>query len=245
MKIAVISDIHANKDAFDRVFEDIKKFNPDKIFCLGDLILAGYDPNYVCEKIMELKDSMGEDFQIIQGNTDKMVSNCTPELIEKTKKAFACMGYSLEEDIKITDKKYLDFVRELDEKKTLVINSLKIDLVHGSVRNQSENIYPGLSDEEAEETCKDTTSDLILCGHTHIPCGYSLNSGKTIINAGSVGRSMTKDKKAVYLQLTIDSEGKFFLEHRFIKYDNEKVSKHILSRAFKHCEDLAVMYIPV
>ena len=32
MKIAVISDIHANKDALDKVLEDINKFNPDKIF---------------------------------------------------------------------------------------------------------------------------------------------------------------------------------------------------------------------
>ena len=72
MKIAIISDIHANKDAFDKVMEDIEDFNPDKIFCLGDLILAGYNPNYICEKIFELKEKMGENFEIIQGNTDKM-----------------------------------------------------------------------------------------------------------------------------------------------------------------------------
>ena len=90
---------------------------------------------------------------------------------------------------------------------------------------------------------KETNADLILCGHTHIPCGYSLNSGKTVVNVGSVGRSMTQDKKAVYLQLTIDNNGQFFVEHREIEYENELVSKHILSRNFKHCEDLASMYI--
>ena len=144
MKIAVISDIHANKDALDRVLEDINQFNPDKILCLGDLILAGYNPNYVCEKIFELKEKLGENFEIIQGNTDKMVSNCTDELLENAKKSFPCMGYSLEQDVKITDKKYLDFVRNLPEKKQVEINGLKIDLVHGSPRNQSENIYPEL-----------------------------------------------------------------------------------------------------
>ncbi len=243
MKIAVISDVHANKDAFDKVLEDINQFNPDKIFCLGDLILAGYNPNYICQKILELKEKYGENFEIIQGNTDKMVSNCTPEMIEKTKEAFSCMGYSLEEDVKITDKKYLDFVRELDEKKQVELNGVKIELVHGSPRNQSENIYPELMNDTVEEMVKDSSADLILCGHTHLPCGYTLNSGKTVINVGSVGRSMTKDKNAVYLRLTIDSQGKFFAEHRIVKYDNEKVSKHILARGFKHCEDLAGMYI--
>ncbi|MBQ7287019.1 MAG: metallophosphoesterase family protein [Candidatus Gastranaerophilales bacterium] len=243
MKIAVISDIHANKDALDKVLEDINQFNPDKIFCLGDLILAGYNPNYVCEKMLELKEKFGENFKIIQGNTDKMVSNCTEEMLENTKKAFPCMGYSLEQDVKITDKKYLDFVRELPEKKEVILNGLKIELVHGSSRNQSENIYPNLAEAEVEEMVKDSPADVILCGHTHIPCGYSLNSGKTIINVGSVGRSMTQDKNAVYLQMTIDDKGQFFVEHRIINYDNEKVSKHILSRNFKHCEDLAKMYI--
>lgn len=243
MKIAVISDIHANKDAFDKVLDDINQFNPDKIFCLGDLILAGYNPNYVCEKIFELKEKYGADFEIVQGNTDKMVANCTEELLENAKKSFPCMGYSLEEDVKITDKKYLDFVRELDEKKQIEINSLKIELVHGSPRNQSENIYPELMNDTVEKMVENSNADLILCGHTHIPCGYSLNSGKTIINVGSVGRSMTKDKNAVYLQLTIDSNGQFYSEHRIIKYDNQKVYNHILARNFKHCEELASMYL--
>ena len=243
MKIAIISDIHANKDAFDRVMEDINQFNPDKIFCLGDLILAGYNPNYVCEKILELIEKYGENFEIIQGNTDKMVANCTSELLEKTKEAFPCMGYSLEQDVKITDKKYIDFVRELSEKKQVVVNGLKIDLVHGSPRNQSENIYPELMNDTVEKMVESSDADLILCGHTHLPCGYSLNSGKTVINVGSVGRSMMSDKNAVYLQLTIDNEGKFFSEHRIVKYDNDKVSKHILARNFKHCEELASMYI--
>ena len=243
MKIAVISDIHANKDALDKVLEDINQFNPDKIFCLGDLILAGYNPNYVCEKIFELKEKYGGNFEIIQGNTDKMVSNCTPELLENAKKSFPCMGYSLEEDVKITNKKYLDFVKELPEKKQIEINGIKIDLVHGSPRNQSENIFPELMNDTVEDMAKDSNADIILCGHTHLPCGYTLNSGKTVINVGSVGRSMTKDRNAAYLQLTIDSTGKFFSEHRIIKYDNEKVSKHILARGFKYCEELASMYI--
>ena len=243
MKIAVISDIHANKDALDKVLEDINQFNPDKIFCLGDLILAGYNPNYVCEKMLELKAKFGENFEIIQGNTDKMVAFCNDEMVKKTKEAFPCMGFSLEQDVKITDKKYLDFVRDLPEKLDVVVNGLKIQLVHGSPRNQSENIYPDLMIDTVEKMVENSNADLILCGHTHIPCGYSLSSNKTIINVGSVGRSMTEDKKAVYLQLTIDKNAKFVSEHRIIEYDNKKVSNYILSRGFKHCEDLAQMYI--
>ena len=242
MKIAVISDIHANPLAFDAVMGDVEKFNPDKIFCLGDLILGGYDPNYICEKIMFLKEKFGENFEIIQGNTDKMIANCNADMIEKTKKAYAPMGYSLENDVEITDKKYIDLVRNLPENKLIQINGIKIDLVHGSPRNQSENIYPSLTVEEVEEMVASSDADIILCGHTHLPCGYSLNSGKTVIKAGSVGRSMTLDKMPVYLQLTIDKEGKFFAEHKIIKYDNVQAQKNILARKLKHIEELADLY---
>ncbi len=242
IKIAVISDIHANKLALEAVLEDINKFNPDKIFCLGDLILAGYNPNYVVSKIIELKEKFKSNFEIIQGNTDKMVAYCTPELLEKTKSAFPCMGYSLEDDVKITNKEYIEFVKNLPEKKSVEINGLKLELVHGSPRNQSENIYPDLKNDEVEDMVKESNADLILCGHTHIPCGYTLNSGKTVINAGSVGRSMTKDKMPVYLQITVDDKGQFYSEHRIIKYDIEQVKRHILSRGFSHVEDLADMF---
>ena len=243
MKIAVISDIHANPLAFDAVNEDIKKFNPDMIFCLGDLILGGYDPNYICEKMLEYKNKYGKNFIIIQGNTDKMIANCNDEIIKKTIEAFPCMGYSLENDIKITDKKYIDYVRDLPEKEHVTVNNLKIELVHGSPRKQDENIYPSLDIEQVEQMVADSNADIILCGHTHIPCGYSLNSGKIVINTGSVGRSMTDDKMPVYLQLTIDKNAKFFTEHRIIKYDNISAQKNILNRKLNHIEDLAKMYV--
>ena len=243
MKIAVISDIHANPLAYDAVMQDIQEFNPDKIFCLGDLFLAGYDPNYIGNKIFQLKEEMKDNFVIIQGNTDKMLANCNSEMIKNTIMAFPCMGYALENDAQITNEKYLEFVRNLPEKKIVEINGLKIELVHGSPRNQSENIYPSLDNDVVEEMVKESKCDIILCGHTHKPCGYSLNSGKTVINVGSVGRSMIDDKMPVYLQMTIDNVGKFFVEHRIIEYDNALAQKHILERKLRHIEDLARMYV--
>lgn len=243
MKIAVISDIHANPLAFDAVNKDIEKFNPDMIFCLGDLILGGYDPNYICEKILEYKNKFDKNFIIIQGNTDKMIANCNAEMINRTIEVFPCMGYSLQNDVQITNKEYIEFVKNLAEKDSIVVNNVKIDLVHGSPRKQDENIYPSLDVEQVEKMVASSNADIILCGHTHIPCGYSLNSGKTVINVGSVGRSLTEDKMPVYLQLTIDKNGKFFIEHRIVKYDNVLAQKNILSRKLNHIEDLAKMYV--
>ena len=41
--------------------------------------------------------------------------------------------------------------KNLKEKENLTVNGLKIELVHGSPRNQSENIYPDLANDEVEK----------------------------------------------------------------------------------------------
>lgn len=238
MKIAVISDIHANTLALEAVLNQINSFKIDKIFCLGDILMAGYDPNGTAKTILEL-----DNLEIIQGNTDKMVACFSQELLEKAKNKFPCMGYALEDDLKIIDEKYKDFVRNLPENKYIKINGLKIQLVHGSPRQQDENIYPNLALDDVEKMVENSSADLILCGHTHIPCGYSLNSGKTVVNVGSVGRSMTEDKMPYWAMLEINDNGTFQIEHKSVKYDNVKVSELIKNRNFKYSDDLAKMYI--
>lgn len=238
MKIAVISDIHANTLALDAVLEQIDKIGVDRVFCLGDILMAGYDPNGTAQKILNIKN-----LEIIQGNTDKMVANYSEELFEKAKNKFPCMGYALREDLKIVDKKYIDFVKNLPEKKYIEANNLKIQLVHGSPRAQDENIYPNLDLENVEQIVADSKAELILCGHTHIPCGYSLNSGKTVVNVGSVGRSMTEDKMPYWALLQINDDATFQIEHKSTKYDNTKVSNLIKQRGFLHSDELARMYL--
>lgn len=238
MKIAVISDIHANTSALEAALDKIKSLKTDKIFCLGDILMAGYDPNGTAKIITEL-----DNLEIIQGNTDKMVACFSEELLEKAKKKSPCMGYALEDDLKIIDEKYKDFVRNLPESKYIEINGLKIQLVHGSPRQQDENIYPNLALEDVEKMVESSSADLILCGHTHIPCGYSLESEKTVVNVGSIGRSMTEDKMPYWAMLDIDDNGTFQIEHTSVKYDNKKVSEYIKNRGFKCALDLAKMYI--
>lgn len=55
MKIAVISDIHGNMDAFDQVLEDIDKSHVDSIISLGDNIGYGPEPEKVIRKIQDRK----------------------------------------------------------------------------------------------------------------------------------------------------------------------------------------------
>ncbi len=86
-------------------------------------------------------------------------------------------------------------------------------------------------------------SDVVFCGHTHIPCGFVLNSGQQVINVGSVGRSMIPARMPVYVVLKINDNGTFEIEHKFINYDNKKASRLIADRGFTGADELAKMFL--
>lgn len=247
MKIAVISDIHGNKLALDTVLEDIKKNDCDKIFCLGDIAMAGYDPNYTIEKCIELNNIMGRNFEIIQGNTDKMIADYSDSCFSKIIKSSAPMAHALRDDMLIIKKENIEFLRKLPANKMVNVThkskTLKIHLVHGSPRRQDEGISTRLTEKEVADATSRSFSDIIFCGHTHIPCGFVLQSGKHVINVGSIGRSMTPIKMPVYAILKINDNGTFEIEHKFLDYDNKKVSRLIASRGFEGADELAKMFL--
>ncbi len=243
MKIAIISDIHGNKIALDNVLSSIEQNGVDKIFVLGDLAMGGYDPNYTIEKLFQLKEAMGDNFEIIQGNTDKLIVNFTKEFYDNfyDKNPLMFSALALDDvEIKSENKKLL---ANLDEQKLVTVNGVKILLTHGSPRKQDENLFPDTPIETVEEATNNTNADVVLCGHTHIPCGFSLNTNKTVVNVGSVGRSMTDDKMPIYLLMTINQNGKYSFEHKKVYYDNKKVAEIIKKRDFKHSEEFSKLYL--
>ncbi len=237
MKIAVISDIHANLIALKTVLEDIKNQNCDKIFCLGDLAMAGPQPVETVDFIREQTD-----WTIIQGNTDKLIVDYSSELFENMMNTFPLMAKALREDVKVLSEDQKEFLRKLPPQKELEIEGVKILLVHGSPRRNNEDILPNLPIEQVEEIIDGVKADLILCGHTHMPAGYQTNTKQTVINDGSVGRPMTEDLKACYLILDINNGG-FTAEHRLLDYTREKAAEIMRERNFDGAEGIANMLI--
>lgn len=234
MKIAVISDIHANLHALTAVINDVEKRGVEKVFALGDYAMAGAQPVETMQFILT------RPWEMIQGNTDKMIATYSEKLYQDTKAAFPVMAEALKFDISVLPKKYIDFLASLPPEKIVEIEGIKIHLVHGSPRRNNENIYPDLKPETVEEMTRNSDADLILCGHTHIPCGYQLNNKKTVVNVGSVGRSMTPDAMPCYAILNIEN-GEYTIEHHFVDYERELPASIIASHNFEGCEKLAAM----
>ena len=242
MKIAIISDIHGNLDALNSVLDDITKENCSKIFCLGDLVMAGPEPIETLNRIRQLINS--QDFYIIQGNTDKMLSvfsfDTYNKLIEKNK----VMASAYLADSKLLSNEDKEFLKNLPEELNLEFFGIKILLVHGSPRKNDENIYPNMPIKQIEEIINGTEANIIFCGHTHMPCGYQTNTEQTVVNAGSVGRPFSETPNACYAIMDInESDSTYNIKHKLIEYNVEQASKKIEQRNFEGAEKLAKMLI--
>lgn len=236
MKIAVISDIHGNMEAVNAVMEDIKEEKCDKLFILGDFAMAGPEPKETIKYFMN-RDAE-QSIEMIQGNTDLMIVDYNQDLYNKLSKKAPIMANALQNDVELLDITEKTFLKNLPAQKELMIEGVTFLLVHGSPRKNNEDISEEIPMDEIENMLKDVTAQVVLCGHTHIPCGFQTKSGKTIVNVGSIGRPFTPEAKSCYLLINVEN-GKCVFEHKFVEYDNKKASEKLKARNFSGADKLA------
>src|ERR1039457_4332163 len=75
MRIAIVSDIHGNRTAFEAVLTDLRQTSPDLILHGGDLADGGSSPVEIVDRIRDLG------WLGVVGNTDEMLS--MPETFEE------------------------------------------------------------------------------------------------------------------------------------------------------------------
>ncbi len=236
MKIAVLSDIHGNMFALRAVLEDMKHYNVDRVFCLGDLAMAGPEPNKTVDFVKT------QDWTVIQGNTDYMISNYSSDKYSAENGFPPIMANALKCDTEEISEENKQYLKNLPINKSVELENLKILLVHGSPRRNDENIFPNMDLNVIEDIFTEVDADVVFCGHTHMPCGYQTNSKITVVNDGSVGRPFTENPKACYVIADI-TNGKIEVEHRFVEYDKESAVKILEKRNFEGSDKLAQMLI--
>jgi len=235
--IAIISDIHANIEALDAVLEDIKSKNIDEIYCLGDMIDYGPDPEPCVDKAMEFKIN-------ILGNHEEAALNIAIGFNPVAKKSIEWTRGRLKAGpfSSASKRSRWSFLRHLPR-------SYEMDdvlLVHGSPRDPTmEYIMKGDTDDllgEIPEKIQENFERIrriCFCGHSHMP-GLITDDGtfftpeeiegffplaaskKLLVNIGSVGQPRDHDPRSCYVTLG-DDEVRY---HR-VEYDLEKTVEKV------------------
>ncbi|GLU56405.1 phosphodiesterase [Dyadobacter frigoris] len=232
MRIALISDIHANLPAFEAVLEDLEKQKPDAVYCLGDLVGYNVWPNQVIGLIRK------HGIATIAGNHDLKVSKIFSSEGECSIQKSSEYAYKLvgkkERDYLLTLPRHLKLEFQLNED---ILNML---LVHGSPRSINEYLLEELPEHYMLDLVREFNADLLCFGHSHKPYHRIINSGKDgvdhyhhLINTGSVGKPKDGDSRACYVMLTINQSATVTsadgvqVEFMRVKYDIEKAAQAI------------------
>lgn len=232
MKIALLSDIHANLPAFEAVLEDLEKQQPDAVYCLGDLVGYNVWPNQVIGLVRK------HGIATIAGNHDLKVSkinrsdgDCSK--VQSSEYAYKLVG-NKESDYLLTLPRHLRIEFQLNDQQ------LQILLVHGSPRSINEYLLEELSENYMLDLVKEFEADILCFGHSHKPYHRIINSSENgndhfyhLINTGSVGKPKDGDSRACYVLLTIEPTASnnvrdaVQVEFIRVKYDVEKAARAV------------------
>jgi predicted phosphodiesterase len=229
MRALVLSDIHANSTALEAILANEIKI--DQIWCLGDVVGYGPDPNLCVNRLRDL-----DNLTCILGNHDAAVAGrialetFNPEArtsIQWTRATLTAENIA--------------WLAALPES----IVHAGVTLAHGSPRNP---IWEYLLDPATAALAFDYfTTELCFVGHTHLPIAFNQNSvgkpahwnipptgeayrplGKTILNPGSAGQPRDRDPRAAYG--IFDQENHLWHPRR-VAYNIREVQERIRSQS--------------
>jgi len=187
MRIAIISDVHANLAALEAIQEPY-----DLLFCLGDLVDYGPQPREAIHWVKERA------LRVVRGNHDHALAHeadcrCAPVMREASVMTRQWHSRVLTAE----DKNYL---RDLPLTDRIGVGGATFHLAHAA---PSGNLYdyhivPDASEEFLREQIEGIDTDFILLGHTHLPMMRMIGK-TTIVNPGSVGQPRHGDPRASYV----------------------------------------------
>jgi len=223
MKIAFISDIHANFPALCAAIAAAEKMGADEIIVAGDMIGGGPHPVEVVRALS------GRSCRAVAGNIER--------------KVLAMEGHPKKKKHSRNDAKKANLAWTAsrlgpDEIGWLssLPGALRIDaagndalVVHGSPRSDTDYIYPSVTARALSRYMDGVEARLLVCGHSHIPF-YRSVGGMKVVNCGSVGRPVDGDTAGSFALVDFGKTGRISVKRTRFNYDLSPVIDDLRSR---------------
>jgi diadenosine tetraphosphatase ApaH/serine/threonine PP2A family protein phosphatase len=205
MRVAVLTDIHANLPALEAVLAAIDETDLEKRWCLGDVVGYGAQPDDCAALTKEHCDLS------LVGNHDLAV---TGEI--DTDVFSASAAAAVEWTRQNTEEKTMEFLKSLKPEAT----DQEVGLYHASPRDPVWEYV--LAVDQARECMEEQSGRVSLIGHSHVALHFSdagesgkgsqagdgekvdLKQGRWLLNPGSVGQPRDGDPRAAWLELDTD-----------------------------------------
>jgi predicted phosphodiesterase len=216
MKVAIISDIHGNRQAFEAVLDDIVDESVSEVWCLGDLVGYGADPDACVDLARDNTDVC------LAGNHDLAVAGKIP--LDEFSRGAALSVRWTQEVIDPGNREFLASLRPSGVRGD-------IGLYHASPRD---DVWEYVLSVLLAELCLDATPHRVnLIGHSHVALSFErregrpatgetrradsrldLSDGEWLLNPGSVGQPRDGDPRAAWMLLDTDRDAPSALYRR-------------------------------
>ena len=240
LRAAVISDVHSNLPALEAVLGAIDAAGFDEVWCLGDVVGYGAEPDACADLVRERCDlclAGNHDLAVLGGLDLSAFSDTAAEAVRWTQENAA--------------ERTFEFLRELEPA------GLRdgIGLFHASPRDP---VWEYVISAEQADACLDIQPQRVcLIGHSHVALFFArpgpgergevrgaqsgdgalldLGRGAWLINPGSTGQPRDGDPRAAWLELDTEEESARF--HR-VAYDVDRAAEPIVAAGLpKHLAD--------
>lgn len=223
MKVAIISDIHANLEAFQTVLTYLQAKNISEIICLGDIIGYGPRPNECVELVKTHCQTC------LMGNHDHGVLELTD---------IHAFNQYAQDALLWTRRHLFQHHKAYLENLPFSFAMEEVLFVH-STPLQPEEWHYIFTAEEARQNLQGIHHRLVFIGHSHIPMIFSEQGGvieagrlqlnlekdRYIVNVGSVGQPRDGDPRACFVIFERDTHT---VEYVRLQYPVEKTYQEIL-----------------
>jgi putative phosphoesterase len=242
MRVALISDLHANAVALQAVLDDIARTGVDQIVCLGDVATLGPRPSAVLETLEHLE------CPCILGNHDEFLTDS--ELIKRytdTPVVVDSVDWCREK----LSADELDFLTTFRASMEIPLaDNVTLFLFHGTPRSHMEDLVATTPAEDVDVMLEGHKAAVMAGGHTHIQM-MRQHRGSLIVNPGSVGapfkeytrgRAPTLMPHAEYAIVSGADEG-VSVDLRRVAVDKRAMRKAVLDTDLPIGESLVQHYV--
>lgn len=165
MRVAVLTDIHANREAFEAVLVDVAAHGVERIALLGDIVGYGADPEWCCDRAEAL---VAAGAVCVRGNHDNAAAGARESMSPLAKRALDWT----KERLSGAQRAFLGGLPMTAEAEGLLF-------VHASA-DQPEAWNYVTGDTRAALSFGACTARVILCGHVHVPLLASCDLGGVV-----------------------------------------------------------------
>ncbi|MFL2527983.1 MAG: metallophosphoesterase family protein [Candidatus Azotimanducaceae bacterium] len=211
MKVAFLSDIHANIYALEAVLDVLEKQSVSTILVSGDMIGYYHWPRQVIDLLRSDRRMV-----CIKGNHEKILQEArkNESVLEKYRKKYGSAHETCLTELSDED---LDWIEELPDTVSIVCEDTSVFSSHGSLESSFEYIYP--TSEPEVLIANYSSRDVTVFGHTHYPMLHCYED-KFLINPGSVGQP--RDVGGLASFITLETSNRMFQFHR-CRFNTENI----------------------